>query len=70
MHAQPAVGLTVTDDLHRSRLTVLFRLILAIPHILWLVVWSVGTFVAAIGGWVVTLITGELPGGLHRFFCA
>jgi Domain of unknown function (DUF4389) len=70
MHAQPPVGLTVTDDLHRSRLTVLFRLILAIPHILWVVVWSVGTFVAAIGGWVVTLITGELPGGLHRFFCA
>ncbi len=70
MHVQPPVGLTVTDDLHRSRLTVLFRLILAIPHILWVVVWSVGTFVAAIGGWVVTLITGELPGGLHRFFCA
>ncbi len=71
MHAQqPPVGLTVTDDLHRSRLTVLFRLILAIPHILWVVVWSVGTFVAAIGGWVVALITGELPGGLHRFFCA
>ena len=36
------VGLVVTDDLHRSRLTVFFRLILAIPHIVWFVLWSIG----------------------------
>ena len=70
MHEDHPVGLSVTDDLHRSRLTVFFRLILAIPHIVWLIVWSVGTFFAAIAGWVMTLITGQLPGGLHRFFCA
>ena len=70
MHEDHPVGLSVTDDLHRSRLTVFFRLILAIPHIVWLIVWSVGTFFAAIAGWVITLITGQLPGGLHRFFCA
>ena len=26
------IGLIVTDDLHRNRLTVFFRLLLAIPH--------------------------------------
>jgi hypothetical protein len=64
------VGLAVHDDLHRTRLTVFFRLILAIPHLLWFVVWSVATFFAAIAGWVVVLVTGRLPNGLHGFFCA
>jgi hypothetical protein len=70
MHEAHPVGLTLTDDLRRSRLTVFFRLILVIPHFIWLIIWSIGTFVAAIAGWLITLITGQLPGGLHRFFCA
>jgi hypothetical protein len=64
------VGLVVHDDLHRSRLTVFFRLILAIPHFIWYVVWSIGTFFVAIAAWIVTLITGRLPDGLHRFLCS
>jgi hypothetical protein len=64
------VGLVVRDDLTRSRLTVFFRLILAIPHYFWFVGWSIVVFLVAIAGWVVTLITGSLPGGMHRFFCA
>lgn len=31
-----AVTLVVTDDLRRSRLTVFFRLLLGIPHFIWL----------------------------------
>jgi hypothetical protein len=64
------VGLVVRDDLLRSRVTVFFRLILAIPHYFWFVGWSIAVFLVAIAGWVVTLITGNLPGGMHRFFCA
>ena len=30
------IGLVVTDDLRRSRLTVFFRLLLVIPHVIWL----------------------------------
>jgi len=34
------VRLVITDDLRRSRLTVLFRLVLAVPHLIWLGLWG------------------------------
>ncbi len=61
------IRLDVTDDLHRSRLTVFFRLLLAIPHLFWIALWSIAAFFAAIAMWVVALITGRPPRGLHRF---
>jgi hypothetical protein len=64
------VTLTVDDDLRRSRLTVFFRVFLAIPHFLWFLGWSFLVVVASVVGWLVTLIGGRLPDGLHRFFCA
>jgi hypothetical protein len=64
------VALVVHDDLDRSRLTVFFRLFLAIPHYFWFAIWTIAVFFVAIAGWVVTLITGRLPGGMHSFFCA
>jgi hypothetical protein len=63
--AEPFVRFTVTDDLRRSRLTVFFRLLLAIPHFFW---WSLWTFVAAFAvvvNWFATLITGRSPNGFH-----
>jgi hypothetical protein len=69
MHEDHPVSLIIRDDLHRSRLTVFFRLLLAIPHFIWWFFWTVGVAFAAIAGWIVALITGKLPGGLHRFFC-
>jgi hypothetical protein len=64
------VRLTVEDDLQRSRVTVLFRLILAIPHFLWWWGWSIASFVAAIANWVVTLVRGRPPAGLHTFLAS
>ncbi len=64
------VRIVVTDDLERSRLTVFFRLFLAIPHFVWLVLWSVAIFFAAIAAWVVALLTGRVPAVLHRFLAA
>lgn len=62
------VRLLVDDDLRRSRLTVFFRLLLALPHIVWILLWTVAVAVAAIFGWLVALVTARLPEGLHRFF--
>jgi hypothetical protein len=62
------VQLVVTDDLHRSRLTVAFRLLLAIPHIVWVVLWTIGVFFLSFVGWIVALFRAELPKGLHDFF--
>ena len=36
------IGLVVDDNLRRNRLTVFFRLLLAIPQAIWLAVWSIG----------------------------
>ena len=62
------VQLSITDDLERSRLTVFFRLLLAIPLFIWFGLWSIGVFFAAIIGWFAALFTGRLPQGLHEFF--
>ena len=70
MHEEHPVGLVVRDDLERSRLTVFFRLLLAIPHYFWFIGWSIAAFFVAIAGWVVALVTGRLPDGMHGFFCS
>jgi Domain of unknown function (DUF4389) len=64
------IRLSVTDDLERSRLTVLFRWLLAIPHYVWLAVWGIAAFFAVIANWVCTLVLGRSPGALHRFLAA
>jgi hypothetical protein len=61
------VRLLVREDLERSRATVFFRLLLAIPHFIWLVLWSVAAFFTAFAGWFVALFTGRLPDSLHTF---
>ena len=64
------VQIAVTDDLGRPRLTVLFRLLLTIPHFVWLTLWSVAAFFAALAAWFVALVIGRVPSALHRFLAA
>jgi hypothetical protein len=64
---QHPIRLVVNDDLQRNRLTVFFRLILAIPHLLWFLLWTVIADLAWFVGWFATLIMGRLPDGLHTF---
>ena len=65
--ARHPVRLVVNDDLQRNRLTVFFRLILAIPHIIWFALWSVVNVLAVIANWFATLVKGQSPEGLHNF---
>ena len=69
-HPEHPVRLVVEDDLKRNRWTVFFRLILAIPHLIWLFLWSIAILVAAIVNWVAALILGRPPGALHKFMSA
>ena len=62
--------LVVEDDLRRNRLTVFFRILLAIPHLVWALLWSIAVLFAAIANWIATLIAGQPPAGLHRFMCS
>jgi Domain of unknown function (DUF4389) len=64
------VRAVVTDELGRSRLTILFRLLLSFPHLVWLSLWSVPAALALVGGWFVALVTGRVPTALHRFLAA
>jgi hypothetical protein len=64
------IRVVVTDDLERSRVTVFFRWLLAIPLLIWLVIWSIGAFFVAIANWFVTLVKGRTPISLHDFFAS
>jgi hypothetical protein len=61
------IRLLLTDDLERRRVTVVFRLILAIPHLVWFAILTIIALLLAIVSWLVTLIAARTPEGLHRF---
>jgi hypothetical protein len=61
------IRLVVNDDLRRNRLTVFFRLLLAIPHLIWFVLWGIVALLALIANWFATLFAGQSPTGLHNF---
>ena len=64
------VTLHVMDDLRRSRLTVFFRPLLAIPHLIWLYLWGIVAEFAAIINWFVALVIGRPAAPLQRFIAA
>jgi hypothetical protein len=68
--ADHPLPLVVTDDLNRSRLTVFFRLLLAIPHLIWLTLWTIAVFFVVIVAWFAALIKGRLPDGMHKFLAS
>ena len=61
------VRLVVSDDLARRRLTVAFRLLLAIPHLLWVSLWGAAATLASIVMWLAILFEGRAPRTLHGF---
>ena len=68
MSAPPhPVRIVVTDDLRRSRLTVFFRLFLAIPHYLWAILIGSVVGICVFANWFVLLVKGQTPDGLHSF---
>jgi len=51
----------------RDRVTVGFRLLLVIPHLIVLVLLDIAWFLTAVVAWVAILFTGEYPEILYRF---
>jgi Domain of unknown function (DUF4389) len=64
------IRLVASDDLERLRITVFFRALLAIPHFIWLSLWSLLVLLVAIVNWLATLLLGRSPAPLHRFLSA
>jgi uncharacterized protein DUF4389 len=64
------IGLVVDDDRRRSRLTTFFRLFLAVPHIVWLLLWGVLALLAIVAQWFIALVRGRPAAPLHQFLAA
>lgn len=69
MNERP-VRLIVSDDGRRSRLTVFFRLLLAVPHIFWINIWAIGVFFSALAQWFVIVVRGRPAKPLNDFHVA
>ena len=69
--AQPAlwhpVRLRIDDDLRRSRLTVLFRPLLAIPQVAWAVLWANAMLGLYPVLWLMVLFAARLDEDVHGF---
>jgi hypothetical protein len=61
------IRISENAELRRSRLTVFFRLLLALPHLVWLELWGIAVFFTVIANWFVTLFAGRPADALHRF---
>ncbi|HEY5335748.1 MAG TPA: DUF4389 domain-containing protein [Mycobacteriales bacterium] len=61
------VELLVRRDLPRNRLTVFFRLLLAIPHLVLLFFLGVAAAVVVVVGWFAALVLGRLPAWAHEY---
>jgi hypothetical protein len=61
------IRLVVTDDLSRSRLTVFFRGLIAIPHYLWAALLGAAVFFCVFANWFILLVKGKTPDSLHGF---
>ena len=66
-HEAPIVTLELEGPRRQRRWTVAFRLILVVPHLLYLAVLSVALFFAVVGAWFAALVTGRMPDGLGTF---
>jgi Domain of unknown function (DUF4389) len=61
------IRLVLSDDLDRTRLTVLFRWLLALPHYFWAGLWGIAVFVVVVVNWFATLVLGRSPRWIHNF---
>jgi 2-(1,2-epoxy-1,2-dihydrophenyl)acetyl-CoA isomerase len=59
------IALVVRDDLRRWRLTVAFRALLVLPHLVVLALWGMLTLPVLVAAWLVALVRGRVPDGLH-----
>ena len=61
------VALYADYEHKRSRLTTFFRFICAIPHLIWLALYGIATFVVVFIAWFALLFTAKYPEGMYNF---
>jgi hypothetical protein len=63
----PVVEVSYEGSGRQRRLTIAFRIILALPHLVYVALVTIAALVAVVAGWVAALALGRLPGGLADF---
>lgn len=66
MSAYP-VGYVQDPAEDRSRLTVFFRLLTVIPHLIWAFFYGIAAYLAIFAAWFAIVVTGRYPRGLYDF---
>ena len=61
------VGLSLEGPRPQRRLTVGFRIVLAIPHFVWLLLVTIVGMLAAVAAWLAALVLGRMPDGIGDF---
>lgn len=61
------IGYDQTPPIQRSRLTVFFRLLLLIPHLIWSMLYAFATCVVLIIAWFAIVLTARFPAGMYEF---
>lgn len=56
-----------TPAVDRSRLTVFFRFIMVIPHLIWSMFYGIAAGVVVFLAWFAILFTGRYPAGMYEF---
>ena len=56
-----------SPPVERSRLTVLFRFIMVIPHLIWSCLYGFAAYVVVFIAWFAILFTGRYPEGMYDF---
>lgn len=64
------IAIRLDGDLGRARLIVAFRPLLVVPHLCWLALWTLPAAGAVVAAWAAALVTGRVPGPLHRFLAS
>ena len=65
--APPTIEVGFGTPGRQNRWTVGFRIILAVPHIIWISLVSFAAFFVLVVGWFAALFTARLPDGIARF---
>ena len=61
------IAVDVDYEVDRNRLTTFFRLIVVIPWLIWLAIYGIAAFVAAVIAWFALLFTKRYPDSLYGF---
>ena len=61
------VSFDAAYEVERNRITTFFRLLLAIPWLLWMYVYAIGAMIAVVIAWFAMMFTKRYPEGLYNF---